>query len=76
MDCADDRACRRLSSAISASALGVTACVDVLSLTVCGGLAVRPAASARSIKLAEIREMEAILFDNGLALGNRWSGRR
>jgi hypothetical protein len=30
----------------------------------------------RSIKLAEIREMEALLFDNGLALGNRWSGRK
>ena len=40
------------------------------------GLETLPAKRQRSIKLAEIREMEAILFDNSLALGNRWSGRK
>ena len=40
------------------------------------GLETLKAKRARSIKLAEIREMEALLFDNGLALGNRCSGRK
>ena len=40
------------------------------------GLETLLAKHQRSIKLAEIREMEAILFDNSLALGNRWSGRK
>ena len=40
------------------------------------GLETLPAKRQRSIKLAEIREIEAILFDSGLALGKRWSGRK
>ena len=40
------------------------------------GLETLPAKRQRSIKLAEIRELEAALVDNGLALGKRWSGRK